>query len=54
MSLFTPDKDGKLEDIVVGYNNLKDYVIPPGECFLGACVEKAKERFAVIMRAVSP
>lgn len=46
VSLFTPDKDGKLEDIVVGYNNLKDYVTPPGERFLGACVGPVANRIS--------
>lgn len=44
VSIFTPDKNGKLEDIVVGYNNLKDYVTPPGERFLGACVGPVANR----------
>lgn len=44
VSIFTPDKDGNYEDIVVGYNSLKDYVTPPGERFLGACVGPVANR----------
>ncbi len=44
VSIFTPDKTGQLEDIVVGYNNIKDYVTPPGERFLGACVGPVANR----------
>lgn len=44
VSIFTPDKNGKYEDIVVGRNNLKDYVTPPGERFLGACVGPVANR----------
>ncbi|MGM9765463.1 MAG: aldose epimerase family protein [Candidatus Cryptobacteroides sp.] len=46
VSIFTPDRNGKYEDIVVGYNNLKDYVTPPGERFLGACVGPVANRIA--------
>ncbi|MBO7511187.1 MAG: galactose-1-epimerase, partial [Bacteroidales bacterium] len=31
VSIFTPDKKGKSVSIVVGRNNLQDYVTPPGE-----------------------
>ena len=44
VSIFTPDKDGNYEDIVVGYNNIKDYVTPPGERFFGACVGPVANR----------
>ena len=44
VSIFTPDKDGAYEDIVVGYNNIKDYVTPPGERFFGACVGPVANR----------
>lgn len=43
-SIFTPDKDGKLCDIVVGHSCLKDYVTPSGERFLGACVGPVANR----------
>ena len=44
VSIFTPDKNGVKEDIVVGYNNIKDYVTPPGERFYGACVGPVANR----------
>lgn len=44
VSIFTPDKNGTYEDIVVGYSNLDDYVTPPGERFLGACVGPVANR----------
>ena len=44
VSLFTPDRDGKYTSIVVGHDNLKDYVTPPGERFLGACVGPVANR----------
>jgi len=44
VSAFTPDRRGRLEDIVVGYNNLQDYVTPPGERFFGACVGPVSNR----------
>ena len=43
-SLFAPDKEGKLENIVVGHNNIQDYLTPPGERFLGACVGPVANR----------
>ena len=44
VSLFTPDNEGKLVNIVVGHNNLQDYITPPGERFLGACVGPVANR----------
>ena len=44
VSLFTPDRDGKLENIVVGHDNLQEYVTPPGERFLGASVGPVANR----------
>ncbi len=44
VSIFTPDKNGRYEDIVVGHNNLKDYITPPGERFFGACVGPVANR----------
>ena len=38
VSLFLPDKEGELTSIVLGHDNLKDYITPPGERFFGACV----------------
>ena len=38
VSLWVPDKNGSHEDIVLGYNNIDNYVNNPGERFLGAVV----------------
>ena len=38
VTLFTPDRDGNLADIVVGRRTISEYVNPTGERFLGACV----------------
>ncbi|MGN1211563.1 MAG: aldose epimerase family protein [Candidatus Cryptobacteroides sp.] len=44
VSIFTQDRNGRYEDIVVGYNNPDDYLTPPGERFLGACVGPVANR----------
>ena len=44
VSLFTPDRDGKLVSIVVGHDNAQDYVTPPGERYLGASVGPVANR----------
>lgn len=44
VTLFTPDKDGKLTDIVVGRSTIKAYADPDGERFLGACVGPVANR----------
>ncbi len=46
VTLWTPDKDGNQEDIVLGYNNLDNYVNNPGERFLGAVVGPYANRIA--------
>ena len=46
VSLWVPDKDGHHEDIVLGYNNLENYVNNPGERFLGAVVGPYANRIA--------
>lgn len=46
VSLWTPDKDGSFEDIVLGYNNIDNYVNNPGERFLGAVVGPYANRIA--------
>ena len=46
VSLWTPDKAGNQEDIVLGYNNLNNYVNNPGERFLGAVVGPYANRIA--------
>ena len=46
VSLWTPDKHGKYEDIVLGYNNIDNYINNPGERFLGAVVGPYANRIA--------
>ena len=46
VSLWTPDKNGHYEDIVLGYNNIDNYVNNPGERFLGAVVGPYANRIA--------
>ena len=46
VSLWTPDKKGNMEDIVLGYNNIENYVNNPGERFLGAVVGPYANRIA--------
>ena len=46
VALWTPDKDGRYEDIVLGYNNINDYVNNSGERFLGAVVGPYANRIA--------
>ena len=36
VSLYTPDREGKVTNILVGHNSLKDYQIGNGERYLGA------------------
>ena len=43
-SLFTPDSNGELVNIVVGHDNLDAYVKPRGERFLGAVVGPVANR----------
>ena len=44
VSVFAPDRDGNYENIVVGHDNIRDYITPPGERFLGACVGPVANR----------
>ena len=44
VSLWTPDRDGKMEDIVLGYDKLDRYVNNTGERFLGAPVGRVGNR----------
>jgi len=44
MSLTTPDKEGVSENIVVGHKTVQEYITPPGERFLGACVGPVANR----------
>ncbi len=46
VSLWVPDKAGKYEDVVLGYNNIDNYVNNPGERFLGAVVGPYANRIA--------
>ena len=46
VSLWTPDKAGKYEDIVLGYNNIESYINNSGERFLGAVVGPCANRIA--------
>lgn len=46
VSLWVPDKDGNMEDIVLGYNNIDKYINNPGERFLGAVVGPYANRIA--------
>lgn len=46
VSLWTPDKNGVYEDIVLGYNNIDNYINNPGERFLGAVVGPYANRIA--------
>ena len=46
VALQTPDRSGKYEDIVLGYNNLNNYINNPGERFLGAVVGPYANRIA--------
>lgn len=46
VSLWTPDKDGKYEDVVLGYNNIDSYINNKGERFLGAVVGPYANRIA--------
>ena len=46
VSLWAPDKNGSYEDIVLGYNNIDNYVNNPGERFLGAVVGPYANRIA--------
>ena len=46
VTLWTPDKAGNQEDIVLGYNNLDNYVNNLGERFLGAVVGPYANRIA--------
>jgi len=46
VSLWTPDKDGDMEDIVLGYNDIDMYISNPGERFLGAVVGPYANRIA--------
>ena len=46
VTLWAPDRDGNYEDIVLGYNNIENYINNPGERFLGAVVGPYANRIA--------
>ena len=46
VTLWTPDRNGDSEDIVLGYNNVDTYINNPGERFLGAVVGPYANRIA--------
>lgn len=46
VSLWVPGRNGAYEDVVLGYNNINDYVNNPGERFLGAVVGPYANRIA--------
>ena len=46
VSLWVPDRNGKYEDVVLGYNNIDKYINNPGERFLGAVVGPYANRIA--------
>jgi len=46
VSLWTPDRKGNYDDIVLGYDNINNYINNPGERFLGAVVGPYANRIA--------
>ncbi|MCM1177786.1 MAG: galactose mutarotase [Bacteroidales bacterium] len=46
VSLWTPDREGNYDDIVLGYNDIDTYINNPGERFLGAVVGPYANRIA--------
>ncbi len=46
VSLFAPDKTGKYEDVVLGFNNIDSYLHNPGERYLGPVVGRYANRIA--------
>ena len=46
VSLWTPDRTGKFEDVVLGYENLDRYVNNQGERFLGSALGRYANRIA--------
>lgn len=46
VSLWTPDRRGSYEDIVLGYENIEKYLNNPGERYLGAVVGRCANRIS--------
>ena len=44
MSITAPDRDGNLQNIVIGHKTAKEYINSQGERFLGACVGPVANR----------
>lgn len=44
IEIWTPDKNGKFEDIVLGHDNIEDYIHYKGERFLGATIGRYGNR----------
>ncbi len=47
MKLYTPDREGNLADIVLGYNTVEEYLDNKGERFLGAVCGRFANRIAL-------
>lgn len=46
VSLWVPDKDGKYEDVVLGFDNIEKYINNEGERFLGPVIGRYANRIA--------
>ncbi|MGN0189977.1 MAG: aldose epimerase family protein [Candidatus Cryptobacteroides sp.] len=46
VTLWTPDRKGRMADVVLGYDNIDKYLNNTGERFLGACVGPYANRIA--------
>ena len=46
VNLWTPDKNGVFEDVVLGYDTLEEYMNPPSEVYLGALIGRYGNRIA--------
>lgn len=46
VSIWTPDKDGKYDDVAIGYENIDRYIHNTGERFLGPVVGRYANRIA--------
>ncbi len=46
VSFWTPDRNGKIEDIVIGYDSISRYINNKGERFLGAAIGRYANRIA--------
>lgn len=46
VELWVPDKNGQFEDIVLGHNNINDYIHYKGERFLGGTIGRYGNRIA--------